>query len=99
MCDREAILPQIAAEFSQDQRSTHGAVFDGGHEPMNLRPLSADVLHADRFSDEHGEIRIITGLAGHVQARVGQILDARRGAEVPQMHQCEDVIRKSAVSV
>ena len=71
---------------------------------MNLRPLSADVLHADRFSDEHGEIRIITGLAGHVQAGVGQILDARRGAErsgaeVPQMHQCEDVIRKSAVSV
>lgn len=65
---------------------------------MNLRPLSADVLHADRFSDEHGEIRIITGLAGHVQAGVGQILDARRGAEVPQMHQCEDVIRKSAVS-
>ena len=45
---------------------------------MHLRPLSADVLDADRFSDEHGEMGIITGLAGHVQAPIGEITNARR---------------------
>ena len=58
--------------------------------------MDTDLAEVDPSADQRSQGRICLGVAGHIQALVGQVADARGKTEAQKVHQREDMVGEAS---
>jgi hypothetical protein len=85
-------LAGVAGEFTDDERSGHGAVPNGCGESKHFLPLRSDQFEVEFAADQRSERWVVSLRAWHIEPLVGEVADSGREAEAQHMAERKDMI-------